>query len=87
MLAQNGCKIRMRTALMHKNGFAYSGREFKLTMKSLALYLRGRKIAVVVETALADGDDFRAGRKRRNLRGHLRRPFLGVVRMHARGGK
>jgi len=59
MLAQNGCKIRMRTALMHKNGFAYSGREFKLTMKSLALYLRGRKIAVVVETALADGDDFR----------------------------
>ena len=47
----------------------------------------GRKIAEVIQTALPDGNDFRARDQRTHLRIALGRVLRRVVRMHARGGE
>ncbi len=77
-------KIFMRIPLMQKHGFAHFGRKLKLAAKGVQLSVVGRQISVVIQTALADGNDLRLTRLGLELNESRAVELAGVVGVDAR---
>src|ERR1700742_706844 len=84
-VVQTSDEIRMRIALMQEQRLAAGDGESELTLEREQLGFARRKIAVIVESRFADGDDFTRGVQFRQQRFGLAVEILGVMRMYAGG--
>ena len=71
VFAQDRDEVRMGIALMEEDGFTGSGGEFQLPLEGVALHRGRRKVALVIKTTLADGDDFGMRGEERHIGRHL----------------
>ena len=87
MLAQDCDEVRMRIALMQKHRLSCCDGKFELLLEGLPLRIMRGEIAIVVKATLADRHDLRSVRELAQFGRQIRRPFIGVMRVHACGCK
>jgi hypothetical protein len=87
MLAQDGDEVRMCIALMQKHGLSCCDGKFKLLLEGLPLRVMRCEIAIVVKATFADRHNLGSMRKLAQCARQIRRPVIGVMRVHACGCK
>src|SRR5262245_36885265 len=86
VLSQNGDKVFVRVALVQEHGLADSRRNLERPGERGTLHVARREIAEVIQTAFADGYDFRLMREPFELVRELIGELRGVMRMNPGGG-
>ena len=76
----------MRLSLMQEDRFAAIDREFKLSLKGLALGRTRGEVAEIVQATFADGDHFRRSMQLTENARRVGGKVRSQVRMHAGGG-